>query len=59
MLLKQEWFHLELQPEEAHANSEERSSQRGWPRTGRSNVVELEEDCLRSGWKVDGVREVF
>lgn len=59
LLLKQEWFRLHLQQQETRVSSEERSSQRGWPRTGRSNLVEIEEDYLRSGWTVGRLRKVF
>lgn len=42
---------LELQQQETRISSEERSSLRGWLRTGRSNLLEVE-DYLRTGLEV-------
>lgn len=50
---------LELQQQETHISSEERSSLRGWLGTGRSNLLEVEKDYLRTGWEMGKLRTVF
>jgi hypothetical protein len=57
-LVKLEYFRLHLQQQETRVSFEERSRWRGWPRTGRSNLVEIEY-YLRPGWKVGRLRKVF